>query len=63
MIDTILELILSEARARKGDHPIFNILNVRHELDRKILDIVQQLKHEEWRQRHYENETRNHSGS
>lgn len=61
MIDEIVDLILKEARTRKGNDLVTNIHNVTLQVTLKVIQILDQTRQEERRQRHYESETRNPS--
>jgi len=54
-LDAIIELILREARARKGPSLTTRVYNVVREVDRSIGDIMETLSHEERRKKEDEN--------
>lgn len=54
-IDAIIELILREARARKGPSLTTRVYNVIREIDRSVGDIMENLSDEERRKKDHEN--------
>jgi len=53
-IDAIIDLIMREARARKGLSLVTRIYTVTSEVDRRIGDIMRDFSHEERKQKEQE---------
>ena len=55
MIDEIVEMILKEARARKGLSLVTRIYNVHNEVNRKIGEVMKIVHDEERRKKKHDN--------
>ncbi|MBA7496005.1 hypothetical protein ES702_06602 [subsurface metagenome] len=55
MIDDIVEMILKEARGRKGPSLVVKIYNIHNEIDRRLGEVMQEYSNEERREKDDEN--------
>jgi len=54
MIDEIFEMIMKEARTRKGKDLILNINHVWSELSTRVMTTMEKLREQERRENHHE---------